>query len=363
MGLAFSFVAGPVADRLGRKGVMVVSLIANGAGYLLLSQASTLSTFAILMGLSGAANPLYRVGADAMLADLISPEKRPEAYSLLRMSNNVGVALGPLAGGLIAVSSYGLAFYLASAGMIAYGLLVLFLARETLQREAPSQVGPEVQLSPPSRNLLGGYGLVLGDRPFVSFTAAFTLAYTSAAMMWVLLSVYTKENFSIPESRYGLIPMTNALMVVVLQFPVTQAFRRLPPLWTMALGSLFYAFGVGSVAVGQGFWAFWTSMVVMTIGELILVPTGATYAANLAPAGLRGRYMSIYGLTWGVAVGVGPVLGGLLNDHLGPQYIWWGAGLIGLLGAVVFSLLARGARRGSSGSRAGWSPAETGELH
>jgi len=43
--------------------------------------------------------------------------------------------------------------------------------------------------------------------------------------------------------------------------------------------------------------------------------------------------MSLYGLTWSVAVGVGPVLGGLLNDRIGPQAIWIGALFIGLLGA------------------------------
>jgi len=350
-GLIFSFVAGPLADRVGRKGVMVASLILNGLVYLFQSRADTLPAFALLIGLSGAVNPLYRVGADAMLADLVPPEKRPEAYSLLRMSNNVGVALGPLAGGMIAATSYTLAFYLAAGGMIAYGILVLLLGRETLEMSQASQDRPggEAGSVREGRTGLEGYGRVLKDRPFISFTAAFTLTYVSAAIMWVLLSVYTKENFGIQENQYGLIPMTNAVMVVLFQYPVTRAFRRLHPLWTMAAGSLFYALGVGSVALGQGFWMFWGSMVVMTIGELALVPTGATYAAELAPARMRGCYMSIYNLTWGLAVGIGPVLGGLLNDNLGPRYIWWGAGLIALLGTLVFCLLASRNRRAAEG--------------
>ncbi len=348
-GLVFSFVAGPLADRVGRKGVMTASLILNGVVYLFQSHANTLPAFALLIGLSGAVNPLYRVGADAMLADLVPQEKRPEAYSLLRMSNNVGVALGPLAGGLIAATSYSLAFYLAAGGMILYGILVLLLGRETLVK-GPAQAaqvlqGGEAGSRSGRKTGLDGYGRVLRDRPFISFTGAFTLTYISAAIMWVLLSVYTKENFGIQENRFGLIPMTNAIMVVLFQYPVTRAFKRLHPLWTMAAGSLFYALGVGSVGLGQGFWMFWGSMVVMTLGELALVPTGATYAAELAPAHMRGRYMSIYNLTWGLAVGVGPVLGGLLNDHLGPRFIWWGAGIIALLGALVFGLLASRSRR------------------
>ena len=139
MGLLFAFIAGPVTDRFGRKWVMVISLAVNGVGYLLMSRASTLLEFALLMALSGAFNPLYRVGADAMLADLVPAEKRIDAYSWLRMSNNIGVALGPAIGGFIASSSYTYAFYIASASFLIYCMLVIFRAHETLPRVIGSQ--------------------------------------------------------------------------------------------------------------------------------------------------------------------------------------------------------------------------------
>jgi MFS family permease len=175
----------------------------------------------------------------------------------------------------------------------------------------------------------------------LSFVAVFTLTQVVAAMMWVLLGVFAKQNYGVPESQYGLIPMTNALMVVFLQVFVTQITKRHAPLPVLAVGALFYAIGVGSVAWGQGFWAFWLSMVIMTIGELIQTPTATTLAANVAPADMRGRYMSIYGLTWGIGAGIGPVLGGFLNDRLGPQAIWLGALGIGLLGAALFFRMSR----------------------
>jgi MFS family permease len=333
MGLIFAFVAGPITDFLGRKWVMVFSLVANGLVYLVLSRADSFAAFAVLMGLSGAVNPLYRIGADAMMADLIPSPRRPEAYSLLRMSSNIGVAVGPAIGGLIAASSYTYAFISAAGGMLAYGLLIALFAAETL----PARLSLAARLSEP----FGGYDRVLRDRPFVSFTASFALTMVCAATMFILLGAYAKQHFGLPENRFGLIPTTNALMVIFLQFAVTQFTRRHRPLPVLGFGALFYACGVGSVALGQGFWAFWASMVVLTIGELIMTPTATTLAADLAPAEMRGRYMSIYGLTWGVAAGIGPVLGGLLNDRLGPQYPWVGAFLIGLLSAAGFFLQAR----------------------
>jgi MFS family permease len=54
---------------------------------------------------------------------------------------------------------------------------------------------------------------------------------------------------------------------------------------------------------------------------------------------MRGRYMSIYSLSWGIAFGIGPVLGGLLNDNIAPAAIWYGGLVIGLVSAASFMLL------------------------
>lgn len=332
-GLMSSFVAGPIIDKAGRKWVMAVSLIANGLAYLWLSQAHTLPEFAIVMGVSGAVNPLYRVGADAMMADLIAPARRADAYSLLRTGHNAGVALGPAIGGFIAVTSYTNAFYCAAAGLAIYGLMITFLAAETLPRaEGAAQ---------PARQPFGGYSRVLGDRQFMSLILALTLTMISASMVWVLMGVYAKSNFGVLESQYGFIPTANALMVVFFQYSVTQVSKRYPALQMLMLGSLLYSVAVFSVAWATGFGGFLISMIILTIGELILSPTATTLAANLAPAHMRGRYMSLYGLTWGAASGIGPVVGGLLNDHMGPVAIWYGGGLIAAAGALYFLILSR----------------------
>jgi len=157
----------------------------------------------------------------------------------------------------------------------------------------------------------------------------------------VLLAVYVKQNFGIPENMYGLLPTTNAVMVLLLQLWITRQTRSFAPLKVLSVGTFIYAIALGSIAIGQGFWAFWGSMVLFTVGEMILMPTSTTYTANLAPADMRGRYMSIYTLTWGAASGIGPVLGGFLNDNLGARSPWIGGLIIGLVSAAAFVLLAR----------------------
>ncbi len=330
--LIASLIAGPVTDKVGRKITMIVGLAGMGVLYLAMIPAETIAAFAVLMALRGVCNPLYRVGADAMVADLIPSRQRADAYALTRLSKNAGVALGPAVGGFVATQSYNITFGVAAGGLIAFSLLMIIFARETL---------PSVEQGKQSQQTtLESYAQIFSDKSFMVFVGAFTLVQTASVMVWILLSVYTKENYAVLEKQYGFIPMTNALMVVTLQVLVTRQTKRYRSLPIMGLGALFYTVGVTSLAYGTNFWHFWSSMVVVTIGELLIVPTATTYTANLAPPDMRGRYMSIFSLTWSVGTGIGPVVGGYLNDTISPQAIWYGGGLIALAGAVWFIIQA-----------------------
>ncbi len=328
-GLVSAIIAGPIVDRLGRKWVMVVSLIGSGVCYFLLNQASSYPAFALIMGISGAFSPLYQVGSDAMLADLFPVGKRVDAYALYRMARNIGVAAGPALGGLVLARSYSIGLFSATAGYIFYGLMLLLFARETLPEGINTERSSLVRQ-------LRGYWQALTDRPFMSLVGAFTLIQMTASLMWVLLSVYVKTEYGIPERLYGWLPTTNALMVVFLQVLVTRKTRSFPDVHVMRWGAIFYIFAPLIVALSSGFWGFWLAMVVMTLGELVVVPRTSAYAANLAPIDKRGRYMSLYGLSWNVAVGISPVLGGFLSDRINHQAPWWAGAVFGLLAVFAF---------------------------
>lgn len=332
-GLLASFLAGTLADRIGRKVVMNFSLILNGIVYFFLMRAETYPQFVFLMVLVGLSNPLYQVGADAMLADIIPAEKRTDAYAVSRIANNAAFALGPAVGGFLAATSYNIAFYAAASGYMIYGLLLFFLARETLNRQAVSASAKTLET--------GGYLQVFRDRGYMTFVALTSIGLIAPSILWILMPVYTKTNFGIPENLYGWIPTTNALMCVFVQYPVTNLTRKYHTLPVTAIGMLIYAAGVGSVALMSGFNGFWLSMVILTFGELVVVPTGSKYVADSAPADLRGRYMSIYWLGWGLARMLAPLIGGFLNDAISPRAIWIGGLLIGLVSVSGLAILSR----------------------
>ncbi len=311
---------------------MVISLGVNGAALFLMIPANTYAQYALLMAMRGAFQPLYRVGSDAMIADLVPEGQRADAYALTRLSKNVGVAMGPALGGVLVASSYGITFSIAAGAAIFFSIIIALFAFETLPDIA-------LELQETLIKNLKAYLDIFKDRIFASFIAGFTLRQISDSILWVLLGAYAKENFGIAENIYGLIPTTNALMVVFLQLFVTRKTSTYAPLGIMFLGTLIYGIGVGSVALGTGFWGFWISMVIVTIGEMMIIPTASTFTANRAPKHMRGRYMSFLTLTWGAGSMVGPLLGGFLNDTFNPAAIWYGGGAAGILGSLVFLIL------------------------
>jgi len=348
-----AFIAGPIIDRAGRKWIMVISLLGLGMVYLLYMQASSYAFTALLMALTGLFNPLYRVGGDAMAADLIPAEDRPNAYALLRMANNAGIAIGPAIGGFAAASSYNIAFAGAAIGLSLYAVLLTIFARETLNRPAvqsEEDAAAVRQSRQVSQFVLAAYAKILRDIPFRSFILAFTLNQISTSLIWMLLSAHAKLNYGIPENVYSFIPVTNALMVVLLQPMVTRQTQRFPHLPVLAAGSLLYGLACLCMALSSSFWGFWLGMVIMSIGELMLMPTASTYTANLAPADMRGRYMSVFGLTWGMASGIGPLTGGILNDSIGIGAPWWLGTFTGLCAGLSFIWLAKKASRAAAPS-------------
>ena len=334
IGLLASLVGGAIADRFGRKIIMFAAQASHGIAYIFMSRAVTYTGFLIPMTIMGAAMPFYAIGSDSMMADIIPSENRTEAFAILRMINNAGIAIGPAIGGLIVSTSYSNAFYLAAAAMLSYSLMLLFFVVETLKKTDNSVKTPQPEV-------MGGFGRILDDRNFIGFVLTITIGMIAPLLMWILMAVYMNKYFGIPEFMYSWLPITNALMCVFLQYPMTFFTGRLKPKTAITLGMLFYAIGVGSVAIMSSFWGFWLSMVIMSIGELILVPTGSKYVADIAPEDLRGRYMGIYWLTWGISRAVAPIIGGTLHDLISPKAIWWGGLLMGLVstaGLYLFSI-------------------------
>lgn len=286
------------------------------------------------MFLSGSFSPLYRIGTDAIVADMLPAEERAQAYGFLRMGRNIGVALGPILGGIVLSSSYNIGFIAAALALATYGIITLLFLKETLERKTGQE---RESLRDQFRVMLQA----MRNKAFMRMLGSFTLMEICATLMWVILAVYIKQNFGIQEDQYSWIPTTNALMVIFLQVGITRLTSRHDPHRVMPIGAAFYPLAMLIVAYSTNFWGFLLAMVVMTFGELITAPTATAYVANLAPADQRGRYLGFFGLNWFIALSIGPMGAGILTDKFSIQTPWLAGTVVGVLSVLAFLSLRR----------------------
>lgn len=326
-------VVSPIMDKSGRKGVIIFGLIASGLVFFAMTMTTSLPAWAVIITVFGAVLPIYNIGVNTMVADIIPQEKRAPAYALIRTVSNAGIAIGPIIGGMLAVMSFQLVFMLTGFSYLVLAVLTMLFIVETIPEHT--------EISEQEGVFSGGYGFLMNDMRFVSFIGMYFLILMAYAHMFSLLPVYVSENFGLAENQYSLMITVNAAMVVFLQYIITKYSERFDDFSVMTAGALLYAIGLFSFVLGSELWHFMISVAIVTLGELIVMPTATTLVANLAPDNMRARYLGLLSLGYPIGSGIGPVLGGFLNDAVAPVAMWYGAGTMALVGTVGFFILSR----------------------
>jgi len=316
-------------DLYGRKVIMITGLVLQAGNLLLMTQATSIGSWLVLMAVMGVISPLFSIGGNAMVADLIPNHQRAQAYALLRMAINLGVVTGPLIGGwIIAEHSFQTAFWTAASLLLLLAGLAHWLLQETR---------PEVKKDTPRSN----QG-VWKDRHFITILLFYTFSVMGFIEMFILMPIYLKQNFQILENQSSLLFSVNALIVVLFQYSTTRWASRFSPFLMMAVGALIYALALGSIPFLKTFVFFIVAMMVLTIGEMVINPTVTSYVSNLAPDNMRARYMGMLEMVYRVAMGTSPLVAGLINDLVAPSWIWVYGSLITLVGAAGFISLYLG---------------------
>jgi MFS family permease len=171
---------------------------------------------------------------------------------------------------------------------------------------------------------------------FLFISIVVTIVYVQ---MNTTLSVYLRDVHNLGPNYYGYILSLNAGMVVLLQFWVTRVLKDWKPMVLMAVGTFLYAIGFGMYGFGSTFLWFALAMVVITFGEMVLAPEGTALVARFAPEHMRGRYMAIFGFSWGIAFALGPLGAGYIMVNFDPRWVWWGSFLIGAAGGLGYLAL------------------------
>ncbi len=330
-----SMLGGALTDRMGRKGMLLFGLVMSAMSSLLMGVVDRIELFAAVALLVGLLANSGGPARQAMVADLLPDEKRAQGFGILRVVANLAITIGPLIGGLLALRSFMLLFIFdAVASLVTAGIAYFALDEsrpadhEDASRETMAQT-------------FGGYFDVVRDGAFLWFLMASALMVLVYMQMNTTLAVYLRDTHGLTTQTFSYILSLNAGMVVLLQFPITRWVTKYRPLAVMAVGTLLYAIGFGMYGFVASYFFFLLAMVIITVGEMFVSPVGQAIVARLAPEDMRGRYLAVYGFSWVIPMAVGPLLAGLLMDNTDPRWLWYAAGLLGLVAAGAFALQER----------------------
>jgi MFS family permease len=321
--LGASLLGGHLADKLGRRKTILFSMFSGAATMMLLSQAHSLAAIVLLTALTGLTNEFYRPASQALLADIVPGGQRLTAFATLRVSFNAGFAFGPATAGLLAAYGYFWLFAGDATTSVLFGLVAL-LALPRGSRSAQTNA-----------NWSAALRVLRRDRKLHQLLLA------NFAIAWVffqLASTYglhvTHLGFS--PATYGALVSLNGALIVFCELPLTRLTRKFPTRRVMAVGYVLCAAGFALNGFAHTVPSLVLCMIILTIGEMITMPTGAAYLAELAPPDMRGRYMGVAGLTWAIALIIGPISGMKLFE-VAPTAYWIVSGAMGIFAAVVIS--------------------------
>ena len=321
-GLIAQAVGGLIADRLGRRNTIAVSMFAAAGLTLLLYNATTLLTIYALMALLGCAAEMYRPASGALIADLLPAEQRVTAFTLYRLAVNIGWAFGLALGGFVLERSAALLFVADAASSAIFGVIALVALPHGTRTKKHEEA-----------HLATARASILADKGFLVFLAAVLISAAVYSQNASTFPLHLRDHGHDP-STYGLLQAFNGLLVVLFELPVIAWTQRRNKFSMIALGQLLIGIGFCSLLIAEQFPALIGMAVIWTLGEMIESPVSATIAADRAPPHARGRYQSAYGGMFGLAWMVGPIVGTAVYAR-NPNVLWVGCGIFGVVAALL----------------------------
>jgi predicted MFS family arabinose efflux permease len=326
------YAAGHWSDRVGRRPMILagwgfqalVPLLLIGVGQHVNAGLALLALLPVFGSLGGAAD-------QAMVADLVAPERQEVAYASVRVASNLGVTIGPPLGGLLLIGGDWTHLWIGTLvlSLVGFGIAFRYIPRG----------GAYAPAGPPQR---GSFGVIIRDTPFLLFMLASVFATMTYIATETLLPISLTTTHHLAPAAWGALMILNPLAVTVFQLRLTRWTSPVPA--SLKLGVAMPLMGVpflllnvnGSVLVIA------VVIVLFVIGEMLWVPTSQAVVASLAPSDIRGAYMGAFGGTWSVGWALTPFLGLQVRNAYGDATMWMCVAAVGVLAGILGLVAARG---------------------
>ncbi|MNF62469.1 Multidrug resistance protein MdtH [compost metagenome] len=328
-----SLYGGYIIDRFEKRRLLILAMLSSAIGLVLLTFAENLYLTTATLIVTETASALFLIGSKAILSDNLPVGQRAKAFSLSYTLTNIGYAVGPMFGVLIAGSFTSAPFLVAAA--IAFFSIFLM----TGIPKAPARAPVAVQAQTFLKTLI----TLKNDRTLILFTAGCLLSTVVHGRFTFYLSQYllvTSDAQHTMEIMAALLAC-NAISVIALQYQIGRFLKREHLRQWIVVGTGLFILGLIGFSLADSVVSWCVAMFIFTLGEIIIYPAEFLFVDTLAPDELRGSY---YGAQNLAALGgaLSPVICGFLLMHTPAPTMFYAMSALAAVGGLLCFMSGRG---------------------
>ena len=324
--LGGALLGGWITDRYGARLVIILSLALGGLCFICLQFAHSFGQFFGMIFLAALFGEAYRPAMNTAAASFVSKVETGRTMALLRLAINIGMAIAPAIGGVVAVYlGYKWLFWIDGITCIIASLIFYYLSTDW----------PNVHSS--RKSTLDSSAVSPLKNPRFLYFLGGTFLIGFVFMQWLhTVPVFIKSEWGFDERYIGTFYATSCLMVAVIEMPLVHIIElrnkiRRAVIWGIFLVAVSYL----SFLLPRGLLVCFAAIVIWTMGEILLLPFNNSLSINMSPPSRRGQYMSAYFVTWSLANICGPLVGFALVDSYGWGIFWMVLLVMGLASIAI----------------------------
>jgi MFS transporter, DHA1 family, multidrug resistance protein len=340
----FKTLWGSLADRIGRRPVAVGGLLLSSAAPVLMTLLRVPLLFIPLRLVDGTGSAALWPTAAAAMVDQADPEHRAATMGTLNMFFLSGLALGPSLGLFVSGSlgDYRPGFYLASALLlVAAGVAAVVFRDDHRHSSHPQSQGTPL-------GTIAGIVFVIRTSPLLlTMLAVAFIQMFGVGLLAPILVIYAHEVVQLSDQAIGFVFLALVLAVAIASVPGGRLADRIGRARTVAWGMVLGSAGMWLLPLaGKGNLLLLGAAAILLGGSYaISSPAWLALMAETAPAGRTGMVMGASETAQGAGLIIGPILGGVMYDRLGPQAPFLGSAILLSAGTLLAVLaLGRGGR-------------------
>jgi MFS transporter, DHA1 family, tetracycline resistance protein len=331
--LATPFVGG-IADRVGRRPVLLASTAGIGAGFLLLFFVPGAIATALSLLVIGVFESVLHPTAATVITDVVAPDERRSHFAMTRVMSNAGRIIGPALGGVLALWSLHLVFFGAAATILTGAAAVAALLPETWRGKADGGEDDDDES-------LTALGAALRDRRLAGLLLSISVLEIAVSWIEAVTPLYATAAGAITPTGIGMLFAFAGAIGVIFQLPVTQASQRISGsatvLWSGAMEALAFVFLLPAPALPL----LVAAITFASFARMLSGPLVQAIVSELAPRNAQATYQAAFSVVFDVKDAAGPAIGTWL--YAMSAALPWGIGIVASIAAS--GALAVAARR------------------